>query len=161
MTCKDEELVALTVTVTGSRSTDHRDRADYHEVFRAYLGPFAAPAARFYLGGASGIDTLALDWLAERTKVSITVAVPCTVADQPPDARDSITTVQRNGRLDELVELEQSGLGAPAYHARNRWMVDRSALVIGFPHGDDPRSGTWFTLNYAADQGRTRLIVPV
>ncbi len=85
---------------------------------------------------------MALDWLAEHTKVSITAAVPCTVADQPPDARDSITIAQENGRLAELIELEQPGLSARAYHARNRWMVDRGALVIGFPHGDDPRSGT-------------------
>lgn len=161
MTSQRGSAGALAVTITGSRSTDHRDRADYHEMFRAYLEPFAAPAARFYLGGASGIDTLVLNWLAEHTKVSITVAVPCTVADQPPDARDSITTARENGRLAELVELEQPSLGARAYHARNRWMVDRSALVIGFPHGDDPLSGTWFTLNYAADQGRARLIVPV
>ena len=40
-------------------------------------------------------------------------------------------------------------------------MVDRSGFVIGFPKGTDPHSGTWYTVNYAAAQGKPRLVVPV
>ncbi|GEC08540.1 hypothetical protein SSP24_61950 [Streptomyces spinoverrucosus] len=60
-----------------------------------------------------------------------------------------------------LLELGAAELETPAYHAPNRWMVDRSSMTIGFPRGDDPSSGTWQTLNYTADQGKPRLIVPV
>lgn len=40
-------------------------------------------------------------------------------------------------------------------------MVDRSEFVIGFPFGDNPVSGTWYTLNYAAEHGKPRLVVPL
>ncbi len=40
-------------------------------------------------------------------------------------------------------------------------MVDRGQLVIAFPRGEDQTSGTWYTVNYAAEQGKPRLIVPV
>ena len=33
--------------------------------------------------------------------------------------------------------------------------------VIGFPHGDDLRSGTWYTIRYGAEQSMPRLIVPI
>lgn len=40
-------------------------------------------------------------------------------------------------------------------------MVDRSALVIGFPRTDSSSEGTWYTLEYAASKGTPRLIVPL
>lgn len=153
--------MARIVTITGTRSTGHRAAADLAEAFDAYLRPFANADAHFYVGGAAGIDTLALNWLAEHTSAAVTVVVPCTVADQPDVAAAAINRCGHQGRLTAVVELRASELGFPAYHMRNRWMVDRSELVIGFPHGDKPASGTWYTLNYAAEQVKPRLIVPV
>ncbi|MFC0115374.1 hypothetical protein [Kibdelosporangium aridum] len=153
--------MARTVTITGPRSIPAESEARLPGVFDEYLLPFAESDARFYLGGAVGIDTLTLTWLAEHTRASLTVVVPCTVADQPEAASAAIGLWQRRNRLTDVVELGAERLGTSAYHARNRWMVDHSRLVIGFPLSAQPSSGTWYTINYAADQGKPRLVVPI
>ena len=160
MTFAEEQAsVARHVTITGTRSIP--GESELPGLFDGYLQPFADPDAHFYLGGAAGIDTAALDWLADRSQASLTVVVPCAVADQPAAAAASIRRWQDAGRLVEVVELGADRLGTAAYHARNRWMVDRSGFVIGFPRGAEPTSGTWYTVNYAAEQGKPRLVVPV
>ncbi|CNG04590.1 Uncharacterised protein [Mycobacterium tuberculosis] len=148
------------VTITGTRATEHRAAAEYWTIFEEYIGPFARPGVRFYLGGASGIDSLALRWLANETEAELTVAVPAKLADQPADARAAIVDAREAGRLAELVELG-GPLQKVGYFARNRWMVDRSALVIGFPRCGTRTSGTWYTLEYAANHDKPRLIMPV
>ncbi|KAA9157959.1 hypothetical protein FPZ12_024050 [Amycolatopsis acidicola] len=153
--------MAVKVTITGTRSIPAESEARLPRLFDGYLGPFADPDAHFYLGGAVGIDTAALAWLAEHSKASLTVVVPCTVADQPDTAATSIRHWQEAGRLVEVVELRADRLGTATYHARNRWMVDHSDFVIGFPRGTEPTSGTWYTVNYAADQNKPRLVVPI
>ncbi|MFF1612229.1 hypothetical protein ACFVYA_30985 [Amycolatopsis sp. NPDC058278] len=157
----DEVQASVTrhVTITGTRSVPAESQLP--GLFDDYLRPFAAPDAHFYLGGAVGIDTAALDWLADHSQASLTVVVPCTVADQPAAAAASIRRHWDAGRLVEVVELDADRLGTAAYYARNRWMVDRSDFVVGFPRGTDPTSGTWYTVNYAAEQGKPRLIAPV
>ncbi|MFI7243020.1 DNA-processing protein DprA [Streptomyces qinglanensis] len=146
-----------TVTITGSRTAGHHDAAHYAQLFTAYLAPFAADA-HFYLGGGRGIDSLALRWLAEETDAWLTVAVPGTLDQQPPEARNAVNRSWE--RLAEIVELAADPLDDAAYLARNRWMVDRSAMVIGFPVGTSTQSGTWQTLDYASQQGKARLVVP-
>lgn len=145
------------VAITGTRKTEHRPLDEYGRLFAAYLAPFA-DGARFYIGGARGIDTLTLLWLAEHTDAALTVVAPGLLRQQPAEARDA---VYRLGDRVDLVELGATELRTPAYHARNRHMVDHAELTIGFPHGDEPTSGTWQTLNYTAEQGKPRLIVPV
>lgn len=151
--------MARHVTITGSRSIPAE--CDLPGLFDSYLRPFADQEAHFYLGGAAGIDTTALDWLATNSPASLTVVVPCTVADQPAAAVASLRRWHDAGRLDRVVELGADRLGAEAYHARNRWMVDRSGFVIGFPQGAKSTSGTWYTVNYAAEQGKPRLVIPM
>ncbi|NKZ03304.1 hypothetical protein [Actinomadura latina] len=147
------------VTITGTRSTGHRNLAEYRELFEDYVRPFAQPGVRFHLGGASGIDSLALLWLAGETDTELVVAVPAKLADQPADARHAVETARVADRLTDLVELGGQTRTA-GYHARNRWMVDRSQLTIGFPHTASG-GGTWYTLDYTASQDKPRLIVPV
>lgn len=149
-----------TATITGTRSTGHRPQAGYRTLFEEYLLPFARPGVRFHLGGASGIDSLALLWLSDETPAELVVAVPARLDDQPPDAQDAIAAVRNAGRLTGLVELGGETRTA-GYHARNRWMVDRSDLVIGFPLRGTQTSGTWYTLGYAANQDKPQLVVPV
>jgi predicted Rossmann fold nucleotide-binding protein DprA/Smf involved in DNA uptake len=153
--------VARSVTITGTRSVDEDTALLLAGLFADYLRPFADADAAFYLGGAVGIDSAALDWLAEHTQAGLTVVVPCTVADQPAAAAETIARWNNRGRLGAVVELDAQRLGTEAYHARNRWMVDRSGLVIGFPRAGEPTSGTWYTVNYGADQGKPTLIVPL
>nr|WP_052477547.1 hypothetical protein [Kibdelosporangium sp. MJ126-NF4]CEL12743.1 hypothetical protein [Kibdelosporangium sp. MJ126-NF4]CTQ93503.1 hypothetical protein [Kibdelosporangium sp. MJ126-NF4] len=150
-----------TVTITGPRSITAESQALLPGLFEHYIGPFAKPGARFYLGGAVGIDTLALNWLAENSEASLIVVVPRTVADQPALAGEAIRAWQSQDRLADVIELRAGAPGSAAYHARNRWMVDHSAFVIGFPQATLPSSGTWYTIDYAADQGKPRLVVPI
>ena len=148
------------VTITGTRSTGHRDLDSYAELFTNYLAPFADAETRFYVGGANGIDSLSLLWLAENTHAQITIVVPGTTRQQPAEAQHAVA--RSRGRITEVVELRAAELGGPAFHARNRWMVDHSDMVIGFPlPGPQGRSGTWQTLNYGAEQGKPHLIVPM
>jgi predicted Rossmann fold nucleotide-binding protein DprA/Smf involved in DNA uptake len=152
--------VSRFITITGTRNVNQSSEQLDH-LFGAYLGPFAQPDAHFFVGGAVGIDTMSLDWLADHSSSLLTVVVPCTVADQPTTAAAAIRRWRDLGRLADVVELGADRLGTDAYHARNRWMVDRSAMVAGFPQADVRSGGTWFTIDYAADQGKSRLIVPV
>ncbi len=153
--------MARSVAITGPRSIGDQAEQRLDRLFDDYLRPFAGPEAHFYLGGAIGIDTAALNWLAEHTPTTLTVVVPCTVSDQPADAADSIRRWNAHGRLASVIELAAEKLGTATYHARNRWMVNHSGFVIGFPHGPESNNGTWYTLNYAAEQGKPRLVVPL
>lgn len=148
-----------TVTITGTRQTGHRSVDEYANLFGDYLGPFATDEAHFYIGGAKGIDSLSLLWLAGHTSAAVTVVVPGRVDQQPAEARQAIARVR--DRIKELVELGAPELKPSAYHTRNRWMVDHTSMTIGFPHQAEESSGTWQTLNYTRDQGKPHLIVPV
>ncbi|MFF4146657.1 hypothetical protein ACFY0A_36170 [Streptomyces sp. NPDC001698] len=151
-------ILTRTVTITGARGTSHKPLGEYAQLFTDFLGPFAT-GAHFYIGGAKGIDTLALLWLAGNADADITVVVPGTACQQPAEARQAIARVR--DRITEVVELAAPELGTTAYHARNRWMVDRTSMAIGFPRAGQLRSGTWQTLNYTRDQGKPFLVVPI
>jgi len=124
------------VTITGTRDTGHRQSDDYAALFACFIRPFASAATTFYLGGAVGIDSLALLWLAKETG----------------------SRLQK--RLGELVELGLEARTA-GYHTRNRWMVDHSSFVIGFPLSGTEGGGTGYTLEYAKEQHKPRLVVPI
>lgn len=150
------------VAITGTRSIGDAPDDELAEAFEAYLRPFSGPRAHFYVGGASGVDTAALQWLAKNSDAALTVVVPCRIVDQPAGSTEVIDRLRGEERLADVVEMGATLLGKAAYHARNRWMVDHSGLVIGFPRGDESvGGGTWYTLNYAAEQGRARLVVPL
>ncbi|KMS75650.1 hypothetical protein ACH49_21330 [Streptomyces leeuwenhoekii] len=152
--------MALTAVITGTRKTGHREPAWFKSLFARYVAPWATPDNRFYLGGARGIDSLSLLWLAGNSQSPLTVVVPGAVAQQPAEARQAIERCR--DRIEGIVELAADELRTPAFHARNRYMVDRADIVIGFPlEGSAGASGTWQTINYAASRGKPRLIVPV
>ncbi|QNG55288.1 hypothetical protein H6H00_01510 [Pseudonocardia petroleophila] len=150
------------MAITGTRSIGDAPDDRLAEVFEAYLRPFAGPAAHFYVGGASGVDTAALQWLAAHSESALTVVVPCRTVDQPPGPAEVVERLRGEDRLAGVVEMGATLLGKAAYHARDRWMVEHSGFVIGFPRGEESLGGgTWYTLNYAAEQGRARLVVPL
>lgn len=150
-----------TATITGTRSIGDAPVDTLAVAFEAFLRPFADPKTHFYVGGASGVDTAALQWVAKNTDSALTVVVPCRIVDQPAGSAAVIEALRSEERLAEVVEMGATLLGHAAYHARNRWMVDHSDFVIGFPRGAEATGGTWYTLNYAADQGKPRLVVPI
>ncbi|MFB9433339.1 hypothetical protein [Streptoalloteichus tenebrarius] len=102
------------MTITGARALAEQDAARLDVVFAGYLNLFARPDAHVYLGSATGIDTLALEWLAVHSPAAISVVVPRTVADQPDLAAETIRTRRERGRLTHVVELGADHLGAPA-----------------------------------------------
>ncbi|MGW1055921.1 hypothetical protein ACWDBD_42145 [Streptomyces sp. NPDC001118] len=62
-------------------------------------------------------------------------------AQQPAEARQAIERCR--DRIAEIIELGDGELCTPAYHVRNRYMVDRTQMVIGFPlEGPGGTSGT-------------------
>jgi hypothetical protein len=157
MTSSDTKSIMRAVAITGTRNTGHRSLDEWAALVAEHLAPYAD--SHFYIGGAKGIDSLTLLWLAGNTAAELTIVVPGRVEQQPAEARQAIA--RSRDRIREIVELKAVELRSPAYHERNRYMVDRASLVIGFPHSDEPESGTWQTLNYAAGLGLPRLIVPV
>lgn len=155
--------MVMSVAITGSRELGARREADVIGAFNALALPFARTGMRWVLGGAAGIDTMALEWLAglDRPGEAL-VAVPVTVADQPREARLSIHKARERGLPVTIAELRHpSGVGPDAWTARNMFMVEESQVVIGFPATDVPdQSGTWETLEYARRRRRALLIVP-
>ncbi|ANY08698.1 DNA-processing protein DprA [Pseudonocardia sp. HH130630-07] len=149
------------LTVTGTRAVGSEPDEWIATSFERFLAPFAGPGTTVYVGGAAGIDSSALAWLARHSVAALVVVVPGTVADQPDVAASAIRLREAEGRIARVVELGARRVGTAAYHARNRWMVDRSDVVIGFPRGNDRASGTWYTLDYAAGLGLPRMVVPV
>jgi hypothetical protein len=155
----------LTIAITGTRQVESRSET-LKGLFTSVLTPFATaftPDRGWLLGGAAGVDTLALRFLAGFDSGRLTVTVPVRRADQPADAQNAIQRAQAAGRLDRVVELAHpEGIGPAAFTARNFWLVDHADLVIGFPlSATDDGSGTWETLNYAAELGRPYLVAPL
>lgn len=150
------------VVVSGSRCTEHRPQQEYDGLFAEFLAPFVSDDAVVYVGGAKGIDSLALTWLVANTAARAVVTTPGTVSGQPEEAQEAIAAALAHESRVEVVELRHPDFpSAAAYHSRNRWMVDRAGLLVAFPRGDNPSSGTWYTAGYAADHGLPRVIVPI
>lgn len=153
MDIRTHRLIAITSAREGTVSGD---------TLNANLLPFAVAPAHFLIGGARGLDTDILLWLAKCSMSTITVVVPWTVEEQPYSSKLAINQLLDLNRI-QVNELRSSSPSPAAYHNRNKYMVDRSSLVIGFPiHGNwESSRGTWSTLDYAKKQKRPRLIVPV
>ncbi len=150
----------MNITITGTRDLPDAAAERCEILFERYLAPFAKGGHEFFVGGGVGFDTLVLEWLVTR-RAPVTVVVPATVDDQPVPARGRIRQAEQ-AYLAEVVELEDPRYPEPeAYQARDRYMVDRSGLVIGYPLGDETGEGTWHTLDYAASRDTPRLIVPL
>ncbi|MFE3736805.1 hypothetical protein [Streptomyces sp. NPDC059134] len=158
MTTYDTKSI-MRVAITGTRSTGHRSLTEYAGIFARYLSPFAPATSHFFIGGAKGIDSLSLVWLAGNTRAALTVVVPGILDQQPAEARQAV--MRTRNRITDIVELGAAEVRTSAYFARNQWMVDHADMTIGFPLEGAPPSGTWQTLDYTADQGKPRLIVPV
>jgi hypothetical protein len=148
----------MRITITGPPEVPEAAER-WQVLFEWYVGPFAHSGHDFFVGGGAGIDTLALQWLVMH-RAPVTVVVPATVEDQPDEARERIRETER-AVLAEVVELRHPEFpDAAAYQARDRYMVDRSSLVIGYAPPDGDSEAAWSALEYAASKGIPRLIVP-
>lgn len=113
--------------------------------------------ATFYVGMALGADQMAAELLAGRARV--VAAIPCDGYDRPWPAGAQARHRTLLGLVDEVV-LYPGGPYAPwKPHARNRWMVDRSGLVIAVYDGRG-HGGTFRTVQYAQARGAPIWFVP-
>jgi predicted Rossmann fold nucleotide-binding protein DprA/Smf involved in DNA uptake len=150
------------VAISGTRRTKHLSAAEVEALFDRFLTPFIDTGTLVFVGGAKGIDTLALIWLVEQTVGRLCVVVPGTVEGQPEESQAAIEAAQAVATVD-VVQLRHSEFPSTAsYHHRNRWMVDRADLLTAFPRRNvESTSGTNYTIDYAAERGLPRIIVPI
>ncbi len=136
----------LRIAITG-----HRVYPDRSALFSG-LDRFRA--REYYFGGARGVDSDALQYIARTQPNSIrTVVVPNRVIDQPTGARAVI-----RANATRVIELRNTG--ADRYMIRNRFMVDRATRLQAF-YDYRGRGGTYNTIEYANSIGRNVTIQPM
>jgi hypothetical protein len=115
----------MKITITGPRAMPPAAADRCEVLFERYMAPFVREGHEFFVGGAVGIDTLALDWLATRQS-PVTVVVPATVEDQQAPADERIRHAQRAG-LAEVVELRHPSTPSrmPTMPGTGTWSTGR------------------------------------
>ncbi|MBA7546535.1 hypothetical protein ES705_38927 [subsurface metagenome] len=129
-----DEIIAITA---------HRDYPDRAAFLR---GLDNLRAKTYYLGGARGGDTDALEHLAKTQPSSQRiVVVPNRLIDQP---RQTIPIISRDAT--RVIELRNAG--PDRYQIRNKYMVDNSQRVVAF-YDNRGSGGTFNTIRYAESKG--------
>ena len=127
------------VAITGHR--DYPDRA------ALYRGLDRMSARHYYFGGARGVDSDALRYIARTQPHSVrTVVVPNRLINQPASARAQIKRYATN-----VIELKNKG--PDRYMIRNRYMVNHSNRTDAF-YDFRGRGGTYNTIEYAREKGK-------
>jgi hypothetical protein len=134
----EDKIITNVIGITGNR--DYPDRAG---LFR---GLDRLKANRYYLGGARGADTDALEYLGKTQPASTrTVVVPNTLAAQPVSTQGTTARYAT-----EVIELNNTG--PDRFQIRNRYIVDHSDRVAAFTDGRKS-GGTYNTIRYAELKG--------
>lgn len=152
----------MNVTISGTRSTHDRHEVSYYDAFRVSLLPLAMGDAKFLVGGAIGMDYRALGYLLELGKAhNVTIVVPATLERQPEQVKGRLYDAISQGA--RIVELHAPDFpSGRAYHARNRWMLNRSAFGLFYPQLDQPhKGGTWELMEVAIEKDMPRTVIPV
>ncbi|CAM5560120.1 hypothetical protein STENM36S_00013 [Streptomyces tendae] len=89
--------MALSAAITGTRQTGHRELVWFSDLFARYLAPWATHDSRFYIGGARGIDSLSLLWLAGNSASRLTIVVPGTGVRAAAEARHAVEPMNPTG----------------------------------------------------------------
>ena len=108
----------------------------------------------FYCGGAKGFDLLAAEMLAslrEKYKFKLVLVIPFEGQEKGFSTEWKRRYKYALDAADERICLSDEYYRG-CYNARNRYMVDRSELVIA--HYDGSAGGTRDTINYAKQQGK-------
>lgn len=135
-----------TIAITGNR--------DYADPAALYRGLDRIGARQYYFGGARGIDTDALSYVAETQPQSIrTVVVPNRLTDQPVAAQAAIKQHATN-----IIELKNAG--PDRYQLRNKFIVNKADKTVGF-YNYSGRGGTYQTIDYARSQGKLLQVNPI
>jgi len=138
----DDEIIAI---------TGHRYYPDRAALYRGLDG---LRARQYYLGGARGVDTDALEYLSRTQPKSIrTVVVPNRVIDQPLYSQTII-----NKNASNIIELKN--YGPDRYMIRNRYMVDHSTKVNAF-YDFRGSGGTFNTIEYSKRINKPFTVTPM
>lgn len=144
----------------GARETDVRCLALKAELAQRLEGIYEAGYRRFFCGMALGCDTYfaqaVLTLKEERPGVILEAAVPCaSQADKWTRAQQLRYSALLNDC--DKVHILQQNYTADCMFRRNRYMVDRSSLLLAVFDGRP--SGTMNTLVYAQRQGIKSIII--
>jgi predicted Rossmann fold nucleotide-binding protein DprA/Smf involved in DNA uptake len=145
---ENQLAVSDALTITGSRDISDFDP---EPLFRTALGSFMGQQRIWLLGGALGIDHMAIKWLLANQEQVVAI-VPFTIREQPVAVHETL------GKVHRCIELRY-GKTKKAYLDRNTYMVDRSIAVIAFWNGE--KGGTWATVQYAMKARKQVHVYPI
>ena len=140
---------------TGHRALPEAELRPLWELLVRTLRALADGGVReFCAGGALGFDTLAAEAVLmlreERPELRLTLVLPC--RDQAARWRpEEVRRYERIKREADAVEYHGERYAPGCMQRRNRYMVDRSSLVLAVYDG--MLGGTMYTLTYAMRQG--------
>jgi uncharacterized phage-like protein YoqJ len=164
-------MTDITCCITGHRpqslpwgfyEDDARCLAVRAELCSAISELYGRGFRRFITGMALGVDMMFAEAVLDTLPpdgVLLTAAIPFPGQPDrwPPRERERYRALlERCGERHTLSEAYGNG----CMQKRNRWMVDRSGVVVAVWNGR-LRGGTYQTLSYARRAGREVLIVPV
>lgn len=119
----------------------------------------------FWVGGALGVDMwageilLEMQLLPEYRDLELHIALPCPKHDSAWDVRSQKRMAALIRHSAECVIVGDS-LNAANYQRRNRYMVDRSDVMLAVYDNDRSiRSGTGMTVHYAQQKGIPIILV--
>ena len=131
--------------------TGHRDYPDRASLFR---GLDQLRAKRYLFGGARGVDSDALEYIARTQPATTrTVVVPNRLIDQP-----KLTIPITNKYSTSVIELGNFGPGR--FMTRNKYLVDNSDHVRAF-YDFRGKGGTFNTIEYSKLSGKPFSIQPM
>ena len=141
-----EVVSADVIAITGHRV--------YPDPANLYRGLDRLKAREYLFGGARGVDTDGLKYIARTQPGSIrTVVVPNQVINQPIIAQDAI-----RAHASRVIELGNPG--PDRYMIRNKYLVDHSDRLRAF-YDFRGRGGTLNTIDYARSQGKSFDVYPL
>ena len=116
----------------------------------------------FYCGAARGADILCGEIIlsekeTNHPELKLICAIPFKEQARGWDIMEKIQyweLLRRSDRIVQVCDSYQRG----CYHARNRYMVDNSDVLIAIYNGE-PKGGTAYTVNYAQKQGKEIVVI--
>jgi len=113
----------------------------------------------FICGGALGFDTLAATAVIKHKRefdIKLIIAVPHKGQDVLWAKHDRVRYAHILANADEVIYLAERYTQG-CMQARNRYMVDKSALLVAY--SDSAKGGTAYTCAYAIKQGVARMYI--
>lgn len=149
----------MNISITGTRSAKNKHASKIYETLSGFIEHFKPE--KMYFGGALGVDTIALMLSKKITlevgiNTELIVVFPDTKHQAPIDAAHAAVDY-----ADDIIELENKIIrenGYKSYRTRNEYLVDHCDMLIGFPKDNNPRSGSWMTINIAEKQNKNVVI---